>query len=401
VYVLAMPGLCLRCEGATPVTAMPRLSGMQHTILIDPRRGIGPEEAAAVAIIMNPALMATRDKAGLATAQLIQAGVLPNPQVTYEKDRVSGGATAGTQDDFTFSATWEVTSLLPLLSRKAAARANARALNLEIEWEEWQAAANAELAVYHVAALREELAQAQADDDALRSGVATMRKAVNAHEKTVLDLAANEGASEDVHATMLQVDQDLQIQTLALKRAMGIEPHDALRLRAGLLLPSAIAVPDEAALCATLDTRRIDLMGLQQGLVSQDDTVRAAVLAAFPKITAGFARNTDTTDVHTRGFSIQVDLPFFDRNQGDIAMERATRAQLRDEYADRLFEARHDIAEAIANIRSLNEQIAAAQEALPLLEKLVNIAGNHRRKGMPMCWVTTRRYPASWGSGST
>jgi outer membrane protein TolC len=135
--------------------------------------------------------------------------------------------------------------------------------------------------------------------------------------------------------------------------------------------------------------------------VSQDDTVRAAVLAAFPKITAGFARNTDTTDVHTRGFSIQVDLPFFDRNQGDIAMERATRAQLRDEYADRLFEARHDIAEAIANIRSLNEQIAAAQEALPLLEKLVNIAGNHRRKGMPMCWVTTRRYPASWGSGST
>jgi hypothetical protein len=213
VYVLAMPGLCLRCEGATPVTAMPRLSGMQHTILIDPRRGIGPEEAAAVAIIMNPALMATRDKAGLATAQLIQAGVLPNPQVTYEKDRVSGGATAGTQDDFTFSATWEVTSLLPLLSRKAAARANARALNLEIEWEEWQAAANAELAVYHVAALREELAQAQADDDALRSGVATMRKAVNAHEKTVLDLAANEGASEDVAGRSGFADSNAGAQT--------------------------------------------------------------------------------------------------------------------------------------------------------------------------------------------
>jgi len=378
-----MLALCIECRGESAIRleTIPAISGTQRAITIDPRKGIGPDEAAVVAVVMNPSLKAGRDKAGLAAAQLIQAGVLPNPQVTYEKDSVSGGATAGTQDGFSSSVTWEVTSLLPLLPKRAAARANARATNLEIEWDEWQAAVNARLAVYHVAALEEELAQARKADDALRASVETMRKAVDAHEKTVLDLAANESTSEDAYATMLEVDQDLQKQWLELKEAMGLEPHDAVHLKGGILLPSAIAVPDEAALCAAVNARRIDLLGLQQGLVSQDETVRAAVLGAFPKITAGFARNTDTTDVHTQGFTVQVDLPLFDRSQGDIATERATRTQLKDEYSERLFEARHDIAAAIADIRSLNAQIASAEEALPLLEKLVNIAGQSSAQG--------------------
>jgi outer membrane protein TolC len=378
-----MLALSLACHAKTPLItdSGPRSDPSHATIAIDPRRGIGPDEAAVVAVMMNPALKATRDKAGLATAQLIQAGVLPNPVVTYERDLVTGGVTLGSQDAFSISATWEVTSLLPLLSKKAAARANARSSNLDVEWEEWQAAANAKLALYHVAALQEEFAQAKSADEALRASVTTMQKAVAGNEKTVLDLAANESASEDAHAAFLEVDQDLQKQTLALKRAMGLQPHDTLHLKSGILLPSALAIPDEAALSGAVEMRRIDLLGLQQGLVSQDATVRAAVLAAFPKVTAGFLRADDTTDVHTRGFSIEVELPLFDRNQGDIATERATRTQLVDEYADRVFEARHDIADAIADIRSLDGQIASAQEALPMLEKLVNIAGQSSSQG--------------------
>jgi len=102
--------------------------------------------------------------------------------------------------------------------------------------------------------------------------------------------------------------------------------------------------------------------------------VRAAVLAAFPKITAGFARITDNSDVHMRGFIVQVDVPLFDRNQGTIATERTTRQTLKDEYIQRLFEARNDIASAIVDIRAYDAQIAAAQEALPLLEKLTTTA---------------------------
>ncbi|PYL72791.1 MAG: TolC family protein, partial [Verrucomicrobia bacterium] len=122
------------------------------------------------------------------------------------------------------------------------------------------------------------------------------------------------------------------------------------------------------------ESRRLDLLGLQRGYESQDATVRAAILAQFPKMSVAFTKATDTTNVQTTGFNIAVDVPIFDRNQGVIATERATRQRLRDEYNQRVFEARSDIAVAIADIRSLNRQIAAAEEALPLLEKLVSSA---------------------------
>ena len=49
---------------------------------VDLRRGIGPDDAAAIALYSNPALRAIRDRRGLAAAQVIQAGILPNPVVS-------------------------------------------------------------------------------------------------------------------------------------------------------------------------------------------------------------------------------------------------------------------------------------------------------------------------------
>src|SRR5207245_9741777 len=122
------------------------------------------------------------------------------------------------------------------------------------------------------------------------------------------------------------------------------------------------------------ESNLLDLLGLRKGLESQDASWRAAILTQFPKMSVAIVRASDTTNVHTTGFNVAVDVPIFDRNQGVIATERATRQRLRDEYNQRAFEARSDIATAIADIRSLNRQIAAAEEALPVLEKLVSSA---------------------------
>src|SRR5207237_9361860 len=104
---------------------------------------------------------------------------------------------------------------------------------------------------------------------------------------------------------------------------------------------------------------------------AQQQTLRAAILAQFPKITLGFHQASDTSNVHTTGFGVSVDLPVFDRNQGNIAIQRATRQQLFDEYVSRLFEARSAVAQSIDDIHSLTDQIAAAEAAIPLLERLV------------------------------
>jgi outer membrane protein TolC len=245
---------------------------------------------------------------------------------------------------------------------------------LDVAWQEWQIAMNARAAVYRVFSLDAQVARAREANEGLQQSTDAVQKAAEAHEKTVLDLAAVESASQDSRATMLALQQEFEKQRLGLNKILGVEPETNVTLRQGLNLPTRLAPPDERGLSDGLESRRLDLLGLQQGLESQDATVRAAVLAQFPKMSAAFVRASDTTNVHTTGFNVTIDVPIFDRNQGVIAAERATRQRLLDEYRQRVFEARSDVATAIADIRSLNQQIAAAEEALPLLEKLVDSA---------------------------
>src|SRR5438874_11142552 len=340
----------------------------------DLRRGIGPDEAAIIATYLNPALRSIRDRRGLASAQLIQAGILPNPVVSYSRDYVTGGNTAGTVTAYNFTAAWEFSALIPFLPKQTAARKNYRSVDLDVAWDEWQIAVKARTAVYRVLGLNAQLAQAVEATEGLQQSTDAMRKAVDAHEKTVLELAAVESASQDSRATMLALEQEFHKQGLGLNKILGVEAEVKVALRAGLSLPTRLAPPEQHELADDLQARRLDLLGLQQGYESQDATVRAAILAQFPRMSAGFVRAKDNTNVQSSGFSVAIDVPIFDRNQGAIATERATRQRLLDEYNQRVFEARADIAMAIADIRSLDRQIAAAEEALPLLDKLVSSA---------------------------
>src|SRR6266446_964857 len=349
-------------------------SAVPDPVVVNARAGVGPDEAAAIALYSNPALRAIRNRRGLAAAQLIQAGILPNPLVLYARDFVTGGNTVGTITAYNFTAAWEFTALNPFLPKQTAARKNFRSVDLDVAWQEWQIAVNARTAVYRVLALDAQVVRAREATNGLQGSTDAMREAVNAHEKTVLELAAVESASQDSRATMLALEQEFEKQRLGLNKILGVEPETNVTLREGLTLPTRLAPADERGLFDGVESHRLDLLGLQQGLESQDATVRAAVLAQFPKMSAAFVKASDTTNVHTTGFIVAVDVPIFDRNQGVIATERATRQRLLDEYNQRAFEARSDVATAIADIRSLDRQVAAAEEALPLLEKLVSSA---------------------------
>src|SRR5438128_1032005 len=195
-----------------PASRFQNRSPERLSIYLD--RGIGPDDAAAIALYSNPALRAIRDRRRLAAAQLIQAGILPNPVVSYERDLVSGGNTAGTRDGYTFSAGWEFSALIPFLPKQTAARRNFQSVDLDVAWQEWQIAVNARTAVFRVLGLDARLGRAREATSGLEQSAGAMRKAVDAHEKTVLDLSAVESASQDSRATMLGLEQEFEKQRL-------------------------------------------------------------------------------------------------------------------------------------------------------------------------------------------
>jgi outer membrane protein TolC len=81
------------------------------------------------------------------------------------------------------------------------------------------------------------------------------------------------------------------------------------------------------------------------------------------------------------GFGVTVDIPIFDRNQGNIATERATREKLYDEYTARIFQARSDVATARSDIEWLNRQIAVGEKEVPTLQRLVETAKQALEQG--------------------
>lgn len=350
-------------------------------ITFDPGRGYSPDEVAVLAVIVNPDLRAQRDRRAAAGAQVLQAGLLPNPQLTAAFDFPYGSEPPDNFTAYNVGASWDVTSLITRDAKRRAAAAGAASVDLDVLWQEWQIAEAAKVAAYNVLGTRAQLDAAVQADRHLAENLAAVRQAVERHQRTLVDLPAAESASRDAHTAVLSLEADLRRQRLALNRAIGFPPDAPVELRDDGGLPSHLAPPSAADLLADLDARRLDLMALRKGYASQDETLRAAILGQFPKINLGFVAARDTSDVRTLGFGVGIDIPLFDRNQGVIATEKATRQRLFDEYASRVFAARADIATAVEDIRAANDLIADADAAIPTLEQVVRTYDQALRQG--------------------
>ena len=349
---------------------------IQHPILkplhFDIRNGLSPDEAAILAVLASPKLRAIRDQKGIAAAQILQAGILPNPQLSYGLDVPTAGATQGTVNALNFGLNWEITSLISRDANRAAAQADAISVDLDTAWEEWQAAEGAKLQVYHLNFFDRQLAVARKEEEDLRENLGRVKRGADLGLVTVVDLAAAEAAVQKMHTTVLITEQQREHERLALNESLGFPGNQLIPLEPDIAPPDVEALPSTDALTEGLEERRLDLLALRSGYRSEEEKLRAAILRQFPKISIGFAHAGDTSHVITTGFGVTIDLPLFDRNQGVIAVEKATRAKLYDEYAARLFEARGEIARAIADMSSLQRQIDAAETSIPILQKVVD-----------------------------
>ena len=336
-----------------------------------PTGGITPNEAAVIAVILNPSLRAMRDQRHEAAAQVIQAGILPNPQVSESTALVTGGYRTGTFTGYGLGVSWDVTRLIDHDARVASARYHRGQVDLDVAWQEWQTAQAARLAVYNLAATEAQLHQAHLAQSELQTNEHVVQKAYNASLNTILDLSAARAASQQAQALVESLTQKRDQNLNRLRMVMGLPIDAPIRLSRTIRFPARIALPSERAILKDLPRLRLDLVALKLGYQSQQETLRAAVLRQFPRLSLGFQQASDTTNVHTTGFGVTIDLPIFDRNQGNIAIDKATRKLLYDSYIAREFTARSAVALAYSDIHALGAQIAASDAAVKSLAKLV------------------------------
>ncbi len=340
-------------------------------VRIDGEDGFTPDEIAVMVVVVSPQLRVLRNQRGLARAQVIQAGILPNPQWSQSADVPHGNADATLVTGRAHGFGWDLGALLTHHDDVAAARASARSVDLQVAWQEWQVAQDARLRAFRIASMQERLPLEQEIEAGLAANVAVIRQTFEHRLKVAADLTAATDLYTQVRDARLALEQSLVADRLALNLSLGLPLDAPLQIKMPETFPT-LATDDAAAsrLLDGLETRRLDLVALTLGYQSQESTLRSAVLAQFPKINLSINKASDTSGIKTRGWAIGVELPVFDRRQGVIATARATRQQLFDDYVARVAEARAQVQQILEDLTALRTQLDGATESLADLQLL-------------------------------
>ncbi len=319
-----------------------------------------PDQVAVLAVVANPDLRAVRDQTQIAHAQLIQAGLLPNPVFSYGVSLPMGN-TAGLTRGYSFGLGLDLRALLLRNARKAEARANVHSVALNVAWLEWQVAEGAKLHALRLISLRGAVRTAVAIENNAEHEAQVMRLALAAHEVTLIEEAAAVGAAQNARMAVIRLEAEQARERLALDQAIGLAPTVRLPLERRLRTARWRTLPKLSGVLAHLQQRRLDLVALRYGYESAEEQLRQQVLAQFPRISLSLARARDTTDVNSIDSGVRIGLPIFNHNQGRIAIASATRRQLFDEYEARLFAARAQVAQILNDMKWIKRRIRDAE----------------------------------------
>ncbi|WP_019464057.1 TolC family protein [Dyella japonica] len=315
-----------------------------------------PLDMAAVerlVLLNNPDLRSQHARRQAAQAQRKQDGVLPNPSVGGNVGYLLSGA--GDATAWTASISQDITSLITLRPRREAAQATADEVDAGLLWEQWQVLGKARLLVIDLVEGQRQIALQQQALDALAQRESRIVSAVGAGNMERVTVASDLAAAADARTALNDLQRrqlDLQQQLNAL---LGLKPDVVVPLSPSLPAPSV----DAASIRQQFDDvsrRRPDLVALQLGYRAQEATLRAAVLAQFPPLAIGYDASQDNSRVRNGGPAVNFTLPLFDHNQHNVAIAKATREQLHQEYTVRLATSRDEVDALLAQYAQLDAQ---------------------------------------------
>jgi outer membrane protein TolC len=353
------------CATAPPLplvaapTLAPRLQGLDGGQ--DIQGPLNETQLLRLMLLNNPALRASRARHGVVQAQVVNAGIAPNPSISGNV----GYLISGMGDATAWSAGF-AQSLQGLMSRGARrdeAKATSAGTDATLLWEQWQAIARARKLYIDVVEGDEQLALRQRSATVLAERAQALRDAIARGDVDTGTASPVFVAASDARAAFDDADHAQRAQRAELAAMLGLDSRAALPLAPLPTLPTLDRDRATASIEAMGD-HRPDLVALRYGYSAQEARLRGAILSQFPPLALGLDASQDNSRVRNAGPSVSFDLPLFDRGQGRIAVEEATRRQLHDEYTARLDEARGE-AQALLDAVLANEQALAGLPTEP------------------------------------
>jgi len=349
---------------------------------IDLADGLNEAELIQLAVLNNPHLAAVQSILKEANARLIQAGLLADPQLSLSADFPRGNdPTLVTA--YGIGLGFDLQSLITREARQSSATKQARAVYLQVLWQEWQVIQQARM-LYRRALIQHQQVELthsqflqtqttwQVQQNALKQGDATL------DTEGLARTAMMDGETAWFEARRLYSTTMHKLTLL-----LGLSPQTNLPLSVpekGLLslLNQPVSSKRLREMLNDMAHKRPDLLALKAGYEAQEAKVREQILTQFPSFTIGANSIRDTGNSWTLGPFVNLNLPLLNGNHGNIAMVRATRSRLLAEYRDRLTAAEVEADRLVSDQQLALNELRALQGKLPDL----NVVMQHIRKAL-------------------
>ncbi len=315
---------------------------------------------AVLAVLHNPELESAAQAEQVAEAEAFSAGLLPDPQVQAGRERAMGRSTQGYQYGLGFdTGVW-----LEHDSVHRAAEAHFNQIRLDRYWQQWQVIAAAEQAFVQQVYAEQRLHSLESFLNQLHQWELYALQ----QEKQGLLRDDQLHHLHMLKASMERLRQSAELASeqgqVTLHTLLGLDPGVPVRL-SGFPEYYPEAIHEAQSHLERLSQIRPDLRALQQGYKSQEERVRQAVLAQFPSVGVMLTRSRDVYEpVNALGLELQFSLPVLSGQQGVLATQKASRAQLYKEYERRVRQADFDVKALLQRLQILNRQLQQQQTEL-------------------------------------
>jgi len=380
-------GINLLHTDASTHTELPAI-WRHHSVQIND--GLDENEIVQLAVLNSPRLQAVQTQLLQARAQLIQAGLLPDPQLMLTAD-IPGGSDPALVTAYGLGLGFDLQSLITRSARQSVASKQARTTYLKVLWQEWQVIQQARMLYRRGLIQGQQIKLSHNQFLQTQSNWQVQKNALDQGNATLGMEGLSRTSMMDAHAAWFEArrQRSATMHKLALLLGLSpqvnipiIAPEHRLSSRITALITQLITSPIQGKVLQqslhNLERRRPDLLALKAAYQAQEARVRQQILSQFPSFSIGVNRLRDTGGILTLGPLINLNLPLLNGNRGNIAIERATRARLRSEYHDRLITAQAEASRLASDQQLAFDELAALQNRLPDL----NVLMQHMRRAL-------------------
>lgn len=328
------------------------------------------DEVVGRALEHSPDIRRAERQLDIAAARQYADGLLPDPTLSFSTDRPGA---EGFVPAFMVGLSYEVSALVDRPAKKRAASAGFEKRRLALLWTKWQVANHAYALYVSNASIGRLEKQVEQSVTYQKVAAERMQRAL-ARADVTRDVAMRaETAYRDNAQLLGTLRQEHLKARQELDTLLELRPGTHLTLAAP---PEPYELPQHAVDRALLELsqHRPDLLALRAGYTEQDERYRGALLAQFPRLDIGVTRGRDTSAIYTSGITVSVTLPLFNGNRGNIAVEKATRESLYQEYTQRLDDAYTAVDGINSELSLLDDQLRNARSMETALEASVNQA---------------------------